>query len=198
MISGKKNFLRDERGFAAGEFALWLPIMLLILLGCFEATRYILINQKLDRAATQVADLVGQADGITTGQLNAIYDAAIEQVKPYDLDVGGEIVVSSVYRTIGETNARVVWQRTHGSSLGGSAIGDEGEVAALPTGFTLTESENVIAAEVLYQFQPVFFGELAGMKNLGGGSLFGDMFQAVTFRHLAWARPRGANLVTAP
>jgi Flp pilus assembly protein TadG len=46
MFSRKQSFVRDERGFVAGEFALWLPILLLIILGCFEATRFILIHQK--------------------------------------------------------------------------------------------------------------------------------------------------------
>ena len=36
MLYTKQSFIRDERGFAASEFALWLPIMLLIILGCFE------------------------------------------------------------------------------------------------------------------------------------------------------------------
>ncbi len=91
------SFLRDERGFAAGEFALWLPVILLIIFGCFDATRYIMIHQKLDRAATQAADLVGQSDGMTAGQLDDIYAAAIAQMEPYDMEGNGEIIVSSVW-----------------------------------------------------------------------------------------------------
>jgi Flp pilus assembly protein TadG len=198
MFSRKQSFVRDERGFVAGEFALWLPVLLLIILGCFEATRFILIHQKLDRAATQVADLVGQSEGITTGQLNAIYDAAIEQMKPYDLDTQGLVIVSSVHRPTGEDDPMVAWQRTHGASIGSSSIGAEGATATLPNNFSLDDSEDVVAAEVLYQYEPVFFGVLAGMKNLNGEPLFGEIFQTTTFRHDAWARPRGANLVTAP
>jgi len=198
MLHEKKNFIRDERGFAAGEFALWLPVLLLIILGCFEATRYILIHQKLDRAASQVADLVGQSEGMTSAQLTAVYDAAIEQMKPYDLNTQGKIIVSSVFRATGQPNPRVVWQRTHGASIGNSAIGAEGTVADLPNNFTLAEAEDVVAAEVLYQYEPVFFGAFSGMRNLGGEPLFGEIFQAITFRHEAWARPRGANLTTAP
>ncbi len=198
MSHEKKNFIQDERGFAAGEFALWLPILLFIILGSFEATRYILIHQKLDRAASQVADLVGQSDGMTTGQLNAIYDAAIEQMSPYDLNAQGQVIVSSVYRPTGQPDPKVAWQRRHGVALGSSAIGAQGAKATLPKNFTLTESEDVVVAEVFYQYQPVFFGAFAGLKSPGGGPLFGEMFQTMTFRHEAWARPRGANLTTAP
>lgn len=198
MLYTKQSFIRDERGFAASEFALWLPIMLLIILGCFEATRYILIHQKLDRAAVQVADLVGQSEGMTAAQLTVVYDAAIEQMKPYDLNSQGRIIVSSVVRPTGEPDPRVAWQRSYGPSIGSSMIGTEGALADLPSNFSLAESEDVVAAEVLYQYEPIFFGVLAGMQNLNGEPLFGDVFQASTFRHEAWARPRSANLTTAP
>ncbi len=198
MLYSKQNFIRDERGFAASEFALWLPVLLLIVLGCFEATRYILIHQKLDRAASQAADLVGQSEGMTTAQLTVIYDAAIEQMKPYDLNTQGRIIVSSVVRPTGQPNPRVAWQRSHGPAIGSSAIGAEGALATLPSNFSLSESEDVVAAEVFYQYQPIFFGALAGMQNLNGEPLFGELFQTSTFRHEAWARPRGANLTTAP
>ena len=196
MIRFDTRFLRDERGFAAAEFALWLPLILLILFGCFEATRYIMIHQKLDRAATQVADLVSQAEALTASQLDDIYDAANAQMEPYDLASQGEIIVSSVLRTGGTDT--VTWQRTYGSAGGSSQIGAEGGPAALPNNFFLTDNESSIVAEVLYDYEPVFFGSLAGMKNLSGDALFGDIFQATTFQHSAWARPRSASLVSAP
>ena len=196
MIRFDTRFLRDERGFAAAEFALWLPLILLILFGCFEATRYIMIHQKLDRAATQVADLVSQAEALTASQLDDIYNAAIAQMQPYDIDTQGEIIISSVQRTGGDD--LIMWQRTRGSAGGGSQVGAEGGPASLPNNFSLADNENTIVAEVLYDYEPVFFGSLAGMKNLNGDALFGDMFQATTFQHNAWARPRSANLVSEP
>lgn len=195
MTRFDSRFLRDERGFAAAEFALWLPLILLILFGCFEATRYIMIHQKLDRAATQVADLVSQADALTASQLDDIYNAAIAQMQPYDIDTQGEIIISSIYRTGGDDT--VIWQRNRGSA-GSSQVGAEGGPATLPNNFSLTDNENTIVAEVIYSYEPVFFGALAGMKNLSGDPLFGDMFQATTFLHNAWARPRGGNLVAPP
>jgi len=196
MMRYGMKLLRDERGFAASEFALWLPVMILILFGCFEATRYILIHQKLDRAATQVADLVGQAEALTNGQLDDIYNAAVEQMAPYDLDGEGKIIISSILGN--GTNNQIMWQRTHGSGGGSSEIGTAGGIAVLPDNFYLGNAENTIASEVLYNYEPVFFGVLSGMKNLDGSPLFGNMFQATTFRHDAWARPRSATLVTVP
>ncbi len=133
MLQVIKNFIRGERGFAAGEFALWLPALLLIILGCFEATRYILIHQKLDRAASQVADLVGQSDGMTTAQLTAVYDAAIEQMMPYDLDTQGQIIVSSVFRLTGETDPKVAWQRRMVQRSAAARLAPKGPQRICPT-----------------------------------------------------------------
>ena len=54
------RFLRDRRGVAAIEFALILPILVLLCLGCFEVPRYVLIWQRIERAASGVSDLVAQ------------------------------------------------------------------------------------------------------------------------------------------
>jgi Flp pilus assembly pilin Flp len=193
------KFLREERGVSAAEFGLWLPLIVLIIFGCFEATRFVIIHQKLDRAATQVADLVGQSEMLSTAELANIYNAAIEQLKPFDLAGQGEVVVSSIYRDPSEADGRVQWQRNYGSVVGGgSKIGTEGAVATLPANFSMVPAENTITAEVLYRYEPVFFGALASMKNLDGSPLFGNMFQEETFYHSAWSRPRGANLVAPP
>jgi hypothetical protein len=91
-----------------------------------------------------------------------------------------------------------VWQRTYGSVAGGSEIGTVGGSATMPSNFFLTDNENSIAAEVLYEYEPVFFGSFGEMRNLNGEPLFGEIFQATTFQHNAWARPRGSNLASDP
>lgn len=55
------RFCREKRGSVFAELGFAMPVLVLILLGCFEASRYVLLHQKLDRAASAVADLVAQA-----------------------------------------------------------------------------------------------------------------------------------------
>ena len=53
-------FRHDQSGLAAVEFALILPIMLLLFLGSFETTNLVLAYMKLEASAETTADLVAQ------------------------------------------------------------------------------------------------------------------------------------------
>src|SRR5690606_39143569 len=105
-----RRLARDRSGAAMIELAFAVPVLTLILLGGCEATRYVLLNQKLERAAAATADLVAQLDGITEAQLDDLFDAATEAVEPFDLAADGRIVVSSIYR-MDANPATVAWQR---------------------------------------------------------------------------------------
>ena len=54
------GFCRDQRGIAAVEFALVLPVMILFSLGIAEVGRFALLNLKLQHAATTMADLAAR------------------------------------------------------------------------------------------------------------------------------------------
>jgi Flp pilus assembly protein TadG len=55
-----RNLRYDQSGIAAVEFALILPIMLLLFLGSFETTNLVLAYMKLEASAETAADLVAQ------------------------------------------------------------------------------------------------------------------------------------------
>ena len=59
--------IRDaaRRGLAATEFALTLPIWVTMLLGATDGAYCLLVNEKADRIAFTVADIVSQYQGIT-------------------------------------------------------------------------------------------------------------------------------------
>lgn len=179
-----RRFWKEDSGSAAIEFGLVISILIVILMGCFEAGRYILLNQKLDRTSSSVADLIAQADNITTGVLSDTYAAAEEQTMPFDLAGHGRVIISSVYKP-DTSSAKVQWQCTGGGSYTSatSHIGSEGGDATMPTTFSVDVGENVVAAEVFYDYQPF---------------LFEGVFQPAVFRHTSFMRPRGSLLVTDP
>ena len=53
-----RNLQHDQSGLAAVEFAIILPIMLLLFLGSFETTNLVLAYMKLEASAETAADLV--------------------------------------------------------------------------------------------------------------------------------------------
>lgn len=58
--------VRNDRGTAAIEFALILPVMLTLLFGSFEVTRVINANTRLAAAAQTMADLIAQQSSVSS------------------------------------------------------------------------------------------------------------------------------------
>ncbi len=172
---------RDRRGAIVVEFALILPILITILLGCFDATRFVLLHQKLDRTASTMADLVAQSDGISVAQLNDLFSAAEDQLSPFDLAASGRVIVSSITRPTAAA-AQVAWQQLSPGVLpAASAVGIGGATAVLPAGLIVRTGENIIVAESYYNYVPFFLG---------------SFLSPAIFRHAAFNRPRLINLST--
>jgi hypothetical protein len=168
---------------AAVEFAFMFPVLMLFLLGSFELSRYIIVNQKIDHVAYTAADVVGQETMITTAQLNDIMSAATEIMDPFEFNENGIVIISSVEQD--PDNGPVVrWQRMGGGTLNkNSRLGEEGDVATLPDGFTLNDNDNVIVAEVFYDYLP---------------SITEEFFASRENYKVAFFKPRYGALTTAP
>ena len=75
---------RDEKGAAAVEFALVIPIMLTLYLGTMEISQGIEVNKKVGRASSLVTDLITQQPVITRAELSAIADISAGALAPYN------------------------------------------------------------------------------------------------------------------
>lgn len=183
-IASIRRFWTEEVGAVAIEFGLVISTLVMILAGCFEAGRYILLHQKLDRASSSVADLVAQSNTMTTAILNDIYIAADRQTMPFDLAGSGRVIVTSVYKPSADP-AVVQWQCEGGGAYAAaaSALGAAGADADVPVSFAVGVGENVIVAEVFYDYQPFL---LDGLFNPG------------VIRHSTYARPRGTLFTNDP
>lgn len=150
---------RHDRGNVVIEFALALPILFLMLLASAELGRFVLLNQKIDRVAITMSDLVARAETIREDDLDDIFSAAAHVAEPFDLGGRGRVVISSVVNTDGN-GATVAWQRAGGGSfIQASEVGTEGANADLPNDFEVREGETAIVSEVFFDFEP-FLSEL--------------------------------------
>ena len=167
FIRQLRRFARDDEGIAYLEFALALPLIIGMLLGGMEVTRYILIAQKVEKVSVTVSDVVAQSSTISTSELNNLITAAAQVMKPYTFGANAYVIITSVYKS-GTNNPVVKWQYTGGGSwTKASQIGIVGSTANLPNGFNLNDKENVIVAEVFYNYQPIF-----GSNILRGSQLY--------------------------
>jgi hypothetical protein len=145
-------------GNVAVEFALTLPVLMLLMLGSAEMARFVILHQKVDRIAVTTSDLVARAETIKESELQDIFAAAEFVARPFDLPNLGVVIVSAIINT--GSGATVAWQRSGGgSATHTSQIGSEGGVATLSADFDVREGETAIIAEVFYDFEP-FLSEL--------------------------------------
>ena len=166
------------------EFALMLPILMTLFYGGIEITRYLLIVQKVEKMVHTVADVTAQSKTLTLASLDQLMDATDDIMEPYATGSNTRIVISSLYRAAGQANATVNWKYYGGGTLAETgSIGAVGAIPVMPGGFTFSERENVISAEVFYQFSPL---------------LTSDYFGTTTIYRAAFYKPRLGLLTAAP
>jgi hypothetical protein len=175
---------RFRRGVAAVEFALTLPIWLTLFLGMTDGAYCLIINERTDRIAYTVTDIVTQYQTVTIANLNDITQAATQLMEPFVFGSNGVVIVTSVYKPAGQ-NPKICWQYTGGGTASlGSQIGSVGGTPALPNGLTLNDNDNVIISEVYYNFTPMFINE--------------GLLSANTVYRTAVYKPRLSPLITPP
>lgn len=162
-------FFRNERGNAAIEFAFLLPILFTMFMGVVETSNVILANQRTDKMASVVADLVTQYQTIATSDLDTILAATSDIMIPFPFGSRGLVIITSVYQAPGGT-PKVVWQYQGGGTLQNvnSNFGSTGFGSPLPSGFTLNDGETVIIAEVYYNYPPL----ISDMFVVGSNQLY--------------------------
>ncbi len=153
----------DEKGIAMVEFALCAPFLLILMMGAVEVSRYIIINQKLDKVAFTVSDVVAQSTVLTSGGINQLLVATQDIMEPYNFGADGIVYITSVTKDPNDYPT-VRWRHTGGGGLSGnnSQVGDIGLTANLPAGFTLNDRDNIIIAEVYYRFTPLLTQNVLG------------------------------------
>jgi len=166
-----RRLLRDRRGAAMLEFAAALPVLVTLLLGGVDMARLVTANQKLDRVAAGMGDLVAQSQSLTQADLTNLYAAVKFIATPFDLSTDGVVIVSSISLVGGVQ--KINWQsRGSGTLSVASKIGVTGGTATLPTGLSVSGTDTLIAAEVFYNFKGLFGLSLVPNKQLYHTSFF--------------------------
>jgi Flp pilus assembly protein TadG len=101
-----KRFSRDRKGVAAIEFALILPIMLMIFFGSIELTRGVLASRKTSLLARSLSDIASQqldcsvaggtAPCLGDNDINGLFAAATAIMSPYPAAAGLRMTISQV------------------------------------------------------------------------------------------------------
>jgi hypothetical protein len=162
LLRRLRGFPLATAGVAAVEFALILPVMLMLYLGMAEVTQGVNINRKLTILSRTVADITSRAsDGIDNVAMNDIFAAALAVMAPYDASQVSIRLTSVVVRDVdGDAVGEVCWSDGH--LINARPIGAN---VPLPPGFNGVGS-SFILAEVARPYTPTIGHAISGTINL--------------------------------
>jgi Flp pilus assembly protein TadG len=167
--------VRDRRGVSAIEFALILPVLLLLYVGAVELGTGLTVYRRTSQVAATAADLTAQVKTVTKFDIADIEAASSSILTPYST-TPLKIVLSSVVAD-DNNNGKVAW-----SCASTGTARATGSSYPVPTGLTEPNS-SVIVAEVTYAY--------TGLLGLSGIFDPGSFNMTRTF----YARPRTSTKV---
>jgi Flp pilus assembly protein TadG len=174
MFVSAHKLARDSRGVAAVEFALLLPILMLLYFGVVELTQGLMTQQRTNHVAAAVGDLVSQSSTLTSADVTDIFSVGAAVMYPYPT-TSLKLRVSSLTADI-HGNVTVAWSQASGMT----ALTKGATVAALPTN-VIQPGESVVMSESRYTY----------------ASVFGQIMPApVVFKEKAYLHPRLSTTVT--
>lgn len=159
LLARLRRLALVEDGVAAVEFALILPIMLLVYIGSVEASLAITMDRKVQLVAGTLGDLVARADTtIPADTLEDYFKAAGGIMTPYPVDKLKQVVTQVLVSADG-SSASVVWSREYNFSDDEVIVGTDHPQDSsfeLPAAMrTIAQGGYVIVAESSYEHTPL-------------------------------------------
>ena len=145
-----RRIVSDKKGTALLEFALTLPVLLMLYLGCVQICDAVAVYRKTTTTTRTIADLTSQMTQVSDTELDSIMSASSQVMAPY-ATTGLRMVITQV--TIGSDGvATVDWSRASGTTKD-----TDGATYSLPAGVGINGTSLVIG-KVNYDY----------VANLGG------------------------------
>ncbi|MER8461649.1 TadE/TadG family type IV pilus assembly protein [Mesorhizobium sp. M1409] len=183
------RFWADRRGIAAVEFALIMPILLIMYFLTMEASQAIETSKKVSRIGSMVADLVTQQTSVLKADVDAIMKIGTVTLQPYSRSAPS-ITITAIQVSADGTKALVVWSRklVAGVASPGAAATTETTVpASLKVANTF-----LIRVESTLGYTPVIAWSASNQQKLGLTSAFSNITMGETY----YLRPRRSVTVT--
>jgi Flp pilus assembly protein TadG len=175
-----RGFVADKRALAATEFAVIVPLMLVMFFGTVEFSSAVAIDRKVTLIARTLSDLTSQSTTLDDASMKDSFTASISVVMPYDATlVKGTI--SQIYIDANSV-AKVQWSKAGTIASGATQAtlatstrnaGDT--VTTIIPSTLLIPSSYLILSEVKYTYTPTIGYVLKS---------------SVTLSDLSYTRPR--------
>jgi Flp pilus assembly protein TadG len=169
------NLIKDRRGIAATEFAVIVPIMLVMFFGTVEFSSGVAVDRKVTLMARTLSDLTSQTLSVANGDLTNFFSAANAIMTPYP-STPANATISELHVDATTLQARVQWSQ-------GAAPRAVMSIVPIPTSLAVADTY-LIFSEVSYLYTPAVGYVMAKT--------------GVTLKDVAYTRPRQSTCVFYP
>jgi Flp pilus assembly protein TadG len=154
-VRGSAAALRhDSRGVAATEFAMIVPLMLVMLFGTIDVSSGVAVKRKVTLVARTLSDLTSQSKAVGDADMTNFFAASYGIMWPYSTtDI--KATISELYIDPTTSVTRVQWSK-------GSEIRADGSTVTIPSGLIGKDSSGntlpnqyLIFSEVSYVYKPI-------------------------------------------
>ncbi len=147
----------DQRGVAAVEFAVIVPVLVTMYLGLVQVTQGVIVDRKVTLLARTLSDLTAQATKVPDTELNNIFEAARYVLQPIDPSPA-KMMIASVY-VDKDQKVKLCWAEVRNGMPKPNAI-------ALPAGLMIPNSSVIVAtAEYPYSAPVKLFKEVYNLSD---------------------------------
>lgn len=141
----------DRRGIAAVEFALLVPVVIVVYLAGFEVMEASTVYRKLTDTTVQLANVTAQYTTMGSADVDNVLGASAQIMTPYP--TSSLTIVLSEVTTTAAGAGQVTWSQAY---QGGTAL-TTGAAVTMPAGFQ-TPNTSYVLVQTTYAYQPVIGG----------------------------------------
>ena len=147
-----RELRRDKRGVAAVEFALIVPIVIVVYALGFELAQASTVYRKLTDTTVQLANVTSQYTAVADTDVNNIFGASSQIMSPYA--TAPLTIVLSEVKTDDSNNATVWWSVPYPSTVTPLT---KGAAITMPAGMSSKDSYYILV-QTTYAYTPTIGG----------------------------------------
>jgi len=153
------EFLADGTGLAATEFAVIVPLMLVMFFGTVEFSSAVAIDRKVTLTARTLSDLVSQGTKVSSTDISNFFKMGSAIMTPYAVTPATMTQRISAVSIDASKNAKVVWSYS-GAVSGASSVTvttgypKDTVITTIPADLLVANTQ-LIWSEVTYTFTPI-------------------------------------------
>ncbi|WP_237153380.1 TadE/TadG family type IV pilus assembly protein [Oryzibacter oryziterrae] len=164
---------------SAVEFALLLPLMLMLYAGCVETTTALSLDRKVSRCASTIADLVAEETTISSAEMSDIFDATAAILEPNN---PASASIDLLVIQISGSSQTIAWSAQRNGTTYANGAASPVEV---PASYAIDGSE-VVVGRVSYPYRSPFNALLTLLFPEG----------SLQLSHVFYLTPRQGGVIT--